>query len=106
MIDIDGLSEAELRDLNHRIVARLRLLRDVKAHEAMLAFRVGDRVSFESTSGTVTGVITRYNRKTVGLMADSGHQWNVSPNYLRKAGPPARNGSGPVIDGELVRPAD
>jgi hypothetical protein len=35
-IDIDQLSESELIDLNHRIVARLRFLRAVDAHSSML----------------------------------------------------------------------
>jgi hypothetical protein len=35
-IDIDQLSESELIDLNHRIVARLRFLREVDAHSSML----------------------------------------------------------------------
>jgi hypothetical protein len=35
-IDIDQLSESELTDLNHRIVARLRFLREMDAHAGML----------------------------------------------------------------------
>ena len=37
-IDIDRLTEAEPIDLNHRIVARLRLLNQMRAHRDMLAF--------------------------------------------------------------------
>ena len=106
MTDIDGLSEAELLDLNHRIVARLRLLREVKAHQAMLAFRVGDRVTFHTTHGSVAGVLTRYNRKTVTVVSDAGQHWNVAPDLLRKAGAPPNSGDGPVIDGEVLRSAD
>jgi hypothetical protein len=47
MIDIDTLTEPELIDLNHRIVARLRLLNEVRAHAGMLEFRIGDRVGFQ-----------------------------------------------------------
>ena len=36
MINIDRLTEAELVDLNHRIVARLRLLNQMRAHLDML----------------------------------------------------------------------
>ena len=43
-IDIDHLSEAELVDLNRRVVARLRLLAQVRAHAEMLAFKVGERL--------------------------------------------------------------
>ena len=47
-IDIDRLSEAELIDLNHRIVERLRFLGQMRAHARMLEFRIGDRVLFSS----------------------------------------------------------
>ena len=39
MIEIDRLSEAELVDLNHRIVERLRFLQQMRAHARMLEFR-------------------------------------------------------------------
>ena len=45
-IDIDQLTEAELIDLNHRIVARLRFLQQMRAHVEMLEFKIGDRVTF------------------------------------------------------------
>ena len=84
-IDIDRLSEAELIDLNHRIVARLRLIGQMRAHSDMLAFRIGDRVSFRPPGQErVEGMLTRYNRKTVTVIADNGRQWNVSPNFLSK----------------------
>ncbi len=47
--DIDKLTEPELIDLNHRIVARLNFLGEMRAHEAMLQFRIGDRVAFQPT---------------------------------------------------------
>ena len=46
-IDIDALSESELVDLNNRIVARLRFLREMHSHAQMLEFSVGDKVSFQ-----------------------------------------------------------
>ena len=33
----------------------------------------------------LTGVITRYNRKTVTVITENGQQWNVAPTFLRKA---------------------
>lgn len=85
-IYIDALSEAELIDLNHRIVARLHLLHQMRAHVDMLEFRIGDRICFDPPGqGTVEGVLTRYNKKTVTVIAQNGRQWNVSPSYLRKA---------------------
>ena len=65
-IDIDKLSEDELIDLNHRIVARLRFLNQMRARSQMLDFRIGDRVTFQPEGrAALFGIITRYNKKTV-----------------------------------------
>ncbi len=59
-IDIDKLTEAELIDLNHRIVARLRFLRQLETHVTMLEFRIGERVRFHPEGRpSVTGMVTR-----------------------------------------------
>jgi hypothetical protein len=87
-IDIDKLTEEELVDLNHRIVERLRFLTQMRAHGAMLKFRIGQRVSFDpGDRPMVTGTLMKYNKKTVTVIADDGHRWNVSPSYLREAEP-------------------
>ncbi len=87
-IDIDKLTEAELTDLNHRIVARLRFFSQMRAHAEMLEFRIGDRVAFQSPGqGSVEGMLTRYNKKTVTVITDDGRQWNVSPQFLSKVVP-------------------
>jgi hypothetical protein len=84
-IDIDRLTEAELVDLNHRIVARLRLRTQMRAHADMLEFKIGDRVAFEPPGQSrVEGMLTRYNKKTVTVVSDEGRQWNVSPSLLSK----------------------
>jgi hypothetical protein len=83
--DIDALSEAELVDLNNRIVARLRFLREMRSHARMLEFSVGDKVSFQPEGRpALAGMVTRYNRKTVTVITESGERWNVSPGLLRK----------------------
>lgn len=85
-IDIDTLSEAELVDLNHRIVERLRFMNQMRAHRNMLEFKIGDRVMFQSDRmETVSAVLIRYNKKTVTVLANDGRRWNVSPGLLRKA---------------------
>ena len=87
-IDIDTLTEAELIDLHHRIVARLRFLQEGRAHAAMLAFRVGERVSFQPAGQPLrTGVITKYNRKTVTVLTEDGQHWNLAPTFLRTVTP-------------------
>lgn len=84
-IDIDKLSEAELADLNRRIVERLRFLHQMRAHASMLEFSVGDHISFEpGGEPTVFGIITRYNKKTVSVLSEDGRKWTVSPQYLRR----------------------
>ena len=85
-IDIDRLTEAELIDLNNRVVERLRILQQMRAHAQMLDFKIGDRVSFQPEGRAIlTGMLTRYNRKTVTVIPDSGERWNVAPILLRRA---------------------
>ena len=87
-IDIDQLTEAELIDLNRRIVERLRLLHQMRAHATMLKFSIGDRVTFDTEDGrTVVDALVRYNKKTVSVVTDDGHRWNVSPRFLRPVEP-------------------
>ncbi|MCD0257997.1 hypothetical protein JWH11_07130 [Xanthomonas melonis] len=87
-IDIDKLTEAELIDLNHRIVERLRFMQHARAHATMLRFSIGDRVTFEpDIGGPVCGVIVRYNKKSVSVLTDDGQRWTVAPGLLRAALP-------------------
>ena len=87
-INIDHLTEAELIDLNHRVVQRLRLISQMHAHKTMLEFRIGDRVTFEPQGGVpVFGILTRYNKRSVTVVTDDGRRWNVSPSFLRRAEP-------------------
>lgn len=50
-IDLDGLSEAELIELNEQIVARLQLLHQQKTTRALLGLGIGDRVMFDDHVG-------------------------------------------------------
>lgn len=85
-IDIDRLTEAQLVDLNNRVVARLRFLQQMKTHRQMLEFSIGDRVAFDPAGReTKVGMLTRYNKKTVTVITDTGEQWNVAPAFLRHA---------------------
>ncbi|MGQ0814816.1 MAG: hypothetical protein ACT4O1_10165 [Gemmatimonadota bacterium] len=100
-LDIDSLSEAELVDLNHRIVARLRMLRQLRAHSQMMEFKIGDRVTFQPDGQTRTGTLTRYNRKTVTVVTDAGEHWNVAPGLLGRAEQPA---GGKTADLKILLP--
>ena len=81
---LDDFTEEELHHLNRLIVERLRLMQQVKAHRTMTQFRVGQRVKFTTPNGRlVTGVLTKYNRKCVGVVADTGEIWTVGPGLLQ-----------------------
>lgn len=85
-IDLDQFTESELVDLNHRVVERLRMLRDVKAHVSMMDFRIGERVMFlPEDREPVVGTLAKYNRKSVTVIADTGTRWTVSPGFLKRA---------------------
>lgn len=87
-IDIDNLTEPALIDLNNRIVARLRFLQQLRAHASMLEFSLGERVSFHPDGHPVLfGVITKYNRKSVTVITETGQHWTVAPTFLRKIKP-------------------
>lgn len=97
-IDIDLLTEEELIELNHRIVERLKMLSQMRVHQKMLDFKVGQKVWFTAPDGRkVTGTLTRHNQKTVTIVSEDGHRWNVSPGFLKpveKNSPSAKPGKG------------
>jgi hypothetical protein len=99
-IDIDSLTEAELIDLNNRIVERLRFMHQARSHKRMLDFKIGDRVSFQPEGrGTIVGILTRYNKKTVTVITEAGERWNVAPAFLRNIAEDsaARDGAANVV---------
>jgi hypothetical protein len=100
-IDIDKLTEPQLVDLNNRIVARLRFRQQMRAHASMLEFSLGERVSFQPEGHPILfAVITKYNRKSVTVVTETGQHWTVAPTFLRKIKPAREtdSGGGKVID--------
>jgi hypothetical protein len=96
-IDIDNLSEAELHDLNHRIVERLRFMRQARAHVAMLRFRIGQRVWFQPEGRErIVGVVARYNKKSVTVVTPDGGRWTVAPGFLHAEPEVAEAGAVPA----------
>jgi hypothetical protein len=83
-INLDSLSEQELRDLHLEISRRLQMHAFVRTKSKLMAFRIGDRVAFESDHGTVEGMVTRVNQKTVTIQSADGIAWRVSPGFLTK----------------------
>jgi len=97
-IDISKLTEVELVELNRRIVARLKFMQEARTQHQMLSFVVGDRVRFQPPGhDPKTGVIVRHNRKTVTVVTDDHHQWNVAPVFLsRVVGEPQGDSAEPA----------
>jgi hypothetical protein len=84
-IDLSKLDEAELVELNRQIVARLKYLQEARTHHQMLSFNVGDRVRFHPPGHhPKMGIIAKYNRKTVTVVTEDHHQWNVAPVFLSR----------------------
>ena len=84
-IDLTGYSETDLIELNHRVIERIRVLRQDRFRSTITEFRVGDRVSFAPECGhEVVGTVVRLNRKSVTIVTTEGVQWRVAPVLLKK----------------------
>ena len=90
------LGEEDLRFLNRLIIERLKLIAQARSTALMSLFNIGDRVEFRSSSSEwKSGIVQKLNKKTVSILTDKGHQWNVSPGLLSPAGhPPERPSNG------------
>jgi hypothetical protein len=49
----------------------------------MIKFEVGQRVSFDPDGRMRTGVLIKFNPKTVVVLTDDGQRWKVSPQLIR-----------------------
>ena len=50
---LDGLTEQELIALNREIVDRIKMIRQLRTQVAMVEFRIGERVWFQTNEGSV-----------------------------------------------------
>ena len=86
-IDFAKHSEANLIDLNRRLVSYMRDKRQADTYHALAKFSLGGKVSFNNNHGkTVTGIVVRVNKKTVSIHTDDHQHWNVSSHLLEKVG--------------------
>jgi hypothetical protein len=104
-INIDSLTESELIHLNEKIVQRLRLIRQMRAHVQMLDFQIGERVWFQTEQEEIIrGMLVRYNKKSVTVVTNDGHRWTVAPGFLRKTAPASpASGTGNVVEIESLK---
>ncbi len=49
-VDLDRMTYEELLDLNHRVVARLKMLDSMQAHQEMMSFNLGVTSRHNQTS--------------------------------------------------------
>jgi len=82
-INIDNLTEDELLALNRRVISRLKLIQQHSTLNSMIKFEVGQRVSFDPDGRMRTGVLIKFNPKTVVVLTDDGQRWKVSPQLIR-----------------------
>lgn len=80
-VDIDHLSLDQLYELNDRVVERINQLEGEQALRAMMALKLGSRVSFDSQYGRQVGTVAKFNRKTVVVLTED-RKWRVSPHLL------------------------
>ncbi len=68
----------------------------------MMNFNRGEKVSFEAPGlGRQFGTLVRYNKKTVTVITDDGHRWNVSPHalaHVKNVNTPPNTSSNKVIE--------
>lgn len=82
-IDLHRFSARELRELNARIIERLKYLSSVNTMKSMNKLNLGQRVCFDADGETIAGTLIKMNQKTVVIAADDGMQWKVSPQLVR-----------------------
>lgn len=78
------LNEEQLMTLNRKVVERLKLIHRAHSVVEVAKFNLGDRVSFNHHGKIIVGNITRLNQKTVSILTDEQHKWNVAPDFLNK----------------------
>ncbi|MDP2807928.1 MAG: hypothetical protein Q8O74_07320 [bacterium] len=78
----DSLSLDDLIIINRMLVERIKLLRRKGDMDEMTRYKIGETVSFNSHGRMITGRIIRFNLKSVSILTDDSHQWNVSPGLL------------------------
>ena len=81
LMDLD-----ELMKLYKYVVKRIRLISDTKVMEKVQDFELLENVYFFDEGGNrVDGTIIRLNKKTVTIKTESGMEWRVSPNFLKRS---------------------
>ena len=83
-MDITQLTLPELRELNDKVVGRIKYLLSIKAEHVKNDLYVGMKVCFDNNQGVETyGVISKINRKRAKIRVNSyAHIPSLKPNYV------------------------
>lgn len=79
---LNQFDEDQLRELNRRVVERLKFLHKARNLTSLAKFNVGDRVYFIHEGIKRTGIIIRLNQKSASIHSDEGGHWTVAPGFL------------------------
>jgi hypothetical protein len=80
---IEAIYQLQSNDEINQVIEAIKLKRTALARSVTRSVRVGDMVSFEGRRGTVTGKVTKVNRKTL-VVDDSqtGTVWKVTASLV------------------------
>lgn len=79
-----NLNEEQLRELNHKAVERLKLIRRGKSAMSMAKFNLLDKVYFIHNGEKKFGTVIRLNPRSVTIALSDGHEWRITPDFLTK----------------------
>jgi hypothetical protein len=82
---ITELTYDELIQLNEMIVSRIKQMRKAGTLISMSRFRLGEHVKWNHQGQAGSGIIVRFNHKTVSVQGDDGIAWKIPPGLLHKA---------------------
>lgn len=78
------LNEEQLRELNHKVVERIKLIRRAKSTISMAKFNLLDRVYFIHNGEKRIGVVIRLNPRSVTVDLGNSNEWRIAPEFLTK----------------------
>ena len=77
------INKAESSEECHKIWKVVKTKFDQLASLQALNFYKGQRVAFTTKQGAaVKGKVEKINKKSVSVISDAGHKWNVAPSLL------------------------
>jgi len=78
------LDEEQLRELNHKVVERLKLIRRARSCMSMAKFNILDRVYFLHNGEKKFVTVIRLNPRSITITLNDGHEWRITSEFLTK----------------------